>query len=170
MVDLTDENWPSFAMVQIHGSSAGDPDWNGPDLALEVPTEMVGATYRAESALTRVASLEHGRFVKFGSTGLFGSILLDTATGAVVKRERDASHVSLVSTSLPNFVAAVRAVIDRFPFYNSDSDDSKWMAAARDVEGIVRAIDPEAFIQDGFWETLVSDIEIGDFSTEDTIG
>ncbi|MFD4907605.1 SUKH-4 family immunity protein [Kitasatospora purpeofusca] len=170
MVDLTDENRPSFAMVQIHGSSAGDPDWDGPDLTLEVPTAMVGATYRAASTLTRITSLEHGNFVRFGSTGLFGSILLDAASGAVVRLERNANHVSLVSTSIPNFVAAVKAVIERFPFYDSDSDDGEWVAAARDVEGIVRAVDPEAFIQDGFWETLVSDIEIGDFSTEDVLG
>jgi hypothetical protein len=170
MVDLTDENWPSFAMVQIHGSSAGDPDWEGPDLTLEVPAAMVGATYRAASALTRITSLEHGTLVRFGSTGLFGSVLLDTVTGAVVQRERDANHVSLMNSSLAEFVAVVRAVIERFPFYDSDSEDSEWVAAARDVEGIIRAVDPGAFIQDGFWETLVSDIEIGDFSTEDVLG
>ncbi|MFD3682483.1 SUKH-4 family immunity protein [Streptomyces sp. NPDC058613] len=171
MVDLTDENWPSFTVVQIHGSSVGDPDWEGPDLALEVPTAMVGATYRAASALTRSAPpLEHRTLVRFGSTGLFGSILLDTVTGAVVKCERDANHVSLVNSSLAEFVAVVKAVIERFPFYDSDSDDSEWASAARDVEGIVRAVDPGAFIQDGFWETLVNDIEIGDFSTEDVLG
>lgn len=88
MVDLTDENWPSFAMVQIHGSSVGNPDWEGPDLTLEVPVSMIGAEYRAASALTRVTSPEHGGLVKFGSAGLFGSILLDTVTGAVVDCER----------------------------------------------------------------------------------
>ncbi|WP_074989915.1 SUKH-4 family immunity protein [Streptomyces misionensis] len=166
MVDLTDENWPSFAMVQIHGSSAGNPDWDGPDLTLEVPRAMVGATYRAADALTR----GHGSLVRFGSTGLFGSILLDTVTGAVVKLERDAHHVSIVNSSLPNFVVVVRAVIERFPFYDSGSDDSEWMAAARAVEEIVRGVDPGAFIRDGFWETLVNDIEMGDFSTEDVLG
>lgn len=170
MVDLTDENWPSFDMVRIHGSSASDPDWEGPDLTLEVPAAMVGATYRAASTLTRITSLGHGNFVRFGSTGLFGSILLDTVAGAVVKRERDANDVSRVSSSLPDFVAIVRAVIERFSFYDSDSDHGEWMAAARDIEGIVRAIDSGSFNQDGFWETLVNDIEIGDFSTGDVVG
>ncbi len=124
-------------MVQIHGSSAGNPDWDGPDLTLEVPRAMVGATYRAADALTR----GHGSLVRFGSTGLFGSILLDTVTGAVVKLERDAHHVSIVNSSLPNFVVVVRAVIERFPFYDSGSDDSEWMAAARAVEEIVRGVD-----------------------------
>lgn len=165
-MDLTEDNWPSFAMVQIHGSSTRNPDWNGPDLTLEVPKAMVGATYRAAGTLTR----DRGSLVRFGSTGLFGSILLDTVTGAVFKREREVNHVSLVNSSLPDFIATVRAVIGRFPFYGSDSDDSEWAAVARDVEGIVRAVDPGAFIQDGFWETLVNDIEIGDFPTEEILG
>ncbi|MGW7667503.1 SUKH-4 family immunity protein [Streptomyces sp. NPDC054775] len=169
MADLTDENWPSFAMMQIHGSSVEDPDWEGPELTLEVPAAMVGATYRASSALTSVMSPGNGRYVRFGSTGLFGSILLDTETGAVVKLEGGANRVSLVNSSLPDFVAAVKAVIERFPFYDSDSDDDDWASAARAVEEIIRSVDPDSFIEDGFWDTLVNDIEIGDFSTEDVL-
>lgn len=170
MVDPAGENWPSFVMVQIHGSRVGNLDWEGPDLTLEVPVSMIGAEYRAVSALTRVASRGHGNLVKFGSTGLFGSVLLDTATGAVVECGRDANHVSLVSSSLPDFIAVVRAVIGLFPFCGSDGDDGDWVAAARSVEGIVRTLDQGSFIRDGFWDTLVNDIEIGDYSTGDVLG
>ncbi|MFE7114850.1 SUKH-4 family immunity protein [Streptomyces sp. NPDC057654] len=169
MVDITHKNWPTFSMVQIHGSGAEDPDWEGPDLMIEAPAEMVGYRYEAADALTKVSGTGHGGFVRFGSNGVFGSTLLNTVTGEVVQHVPGADQLRLMNSSLPAFTEIVRAFFERFPFYGSDSDESEFKTAAADVERIVREIDPSAFIQDGFWATLVDDINMGDFSTEEII-
>ncbi|MEV0282147.1 SUKH-4 family immunity protein [Streptomyces sp. NPDC050610] len=166
MVDTTDERWPIFSMVQIHGSSTEDPNWVGPGLTIDVPAEMVGYRYEADEALTIVSDMESGRFVKFGSNGVLGSTLLDTATGEVVQYVPGAGRVHLMNSSLPAFTETVKKFSERFPFYSSDSDASEIAAAAADVDQLIRHIDPPALVQDGFWATLIDDMEIGDFSTE----
>ncbi|MFD9565399.1 SUKH-4 family immunity protein [Streptomyces sp. NPDC059994] len=170
MPEASSENWPTFEMVQLHGPHAEDPNWDGPDLMLEVPRGMLGAAYQAASSLTQITQAGNRRLVKFGSTGLFGSILLDAESGIVVKLEKDAGDVGFVNSSLSAFAEAVEMVIEKFPFYGSDCNDDDWATAARGMENSLRSIDPISVSQDSFWGTFISDVEIGDYSTEDVLG
>ncbi|MFD4976988.1 SUKH-4 family immunity protein [Streptomyces sp. NPDC058424] len=133
------------------------------DAHLEIPAESVGYSYWAAESLDAL-EINDVSFLRFGYTGMSGSILLNPATGEVVESGEDLNKVSLVNTSLERFAECIRAVIDRCPFYSNDASDEEWESAANDVERIVCAIDSNAYIEDGYWSEMVSDITMGDYA------
>ncbi|MFF3343278.1 SUKH-4 family immunity protein [Streptomyces flavidovirens] len=137
-------------------------------VSLEVPTDLIGYSYRAADSLEAFV-ISGVLFARFGHTEMFGSVLLNIATGEVVESGRDLREVSLVSTSMEHFSRCVQAVIGRFPFYSSDASDDEWELAAADVAQIVRSIDPKAYIEGGYWHEMASDIGMGDYATEDVV-
>ncbi|MGW5449269.1 SUKH-4 family immunity protein [Streptomyces asiaticus] len=135
--------------------------------SLEVPVGSVGEVYRASERLECVAIEDHGEFLKFGSAGMFGSILLDPRSGQVMESGRDLTSVSLVNTSLQCFISCVRGFIGCFPFYSRDSDSDEWESVAQKIEELVCRLDPEAYHEDSFWFEVRWSVATGDFATED---
>jgi hypothetical protein len=158
-------DFPTYSTVVLH--AAGDS--LGPDVVnLEVPTASVGYSYQVAESLEAFI-ISDVRFLRFGYTGMFGSILLNAATGEVVQSGRDLDEVSLVNTSVEKFSKCVKAVISRFPFYFGDASDDEWESAAADVAQIVRDIDSRAYFEGGYWHEMTSDIGMGDYATEDAV-
>ncbi|MFH8627424.1 SUKH-4 family immunity protein [Streptomyces vietnamensis] len=166
MSDIAGDGWPKFNIARL--SSGGD--WEGVPVDLQVPESLIAFSYRVAESLTSMEEPEPGRFLRFGSTGLFGSLLFDSATGSVVEYQEGADDVSLVNTSIAAFVEIVKKVIEAFPFYSTDGDSGDMELAAEKVKGIVCSEDPEAYFSGGFWETFVSDVEMGDYPTEEVVG
>ncbi|MER6601576.1 SUKH-4 family immunity protein [Streptomyces parvus] len=153
---------PHFSMVQLHFrepvKGAHVPK------SLSVPDEAIGAVYQSLDFLEIVTVGTHGEFVRFGTTGLFGSVLWDPRTGHVVQSGKSLDHVALVNTNLERFSLCVRGLIERYPFDADESGDS-WDVAAQDVEDFLRHADPEAYETEGnLWYEIKWDIMNGDFS------
>lgn len=74
-----------------------------------------------------------------------------------------------INTSIEKFVLTVKAVIDRFPYYEEDAADEEVEAAAADVRAIIERIDPAAVVPDRYWSTFVDDMEMRDLSTEEVL-
>lgn len=74
--------------------------------------------------------------------------------------------VRFVNSSLERFIETAMAVTARFPFYGEDDSEETVEQAASDVATAIRAVEERALERDGFWATLVDDINMGDFVTE----
>lgn len=163
------EGWPSYSTVrmQVHVSAMEDPVLE--DIEIEIPVDFIGYAYRATPSLEPLNVEGQGRLLRFGKSGLDGSIVFNVETGEVVYIDA-MKNASFVNSSIAQFSLCTERVLDRFPFYSRDSDDvDEWESAAQDVEDIIRGIDPGAYFDDGYWYDLRWDIAIGDFATEDVL-
>ena len=185
--DMTDR-WPRFEL-EIFQEPTGIPnEWDAELLAKGAPKGLVGGRYKALSGLTLLEVPNYGPLVRFGSHMLCGAVCLDPRSGAIVDIgyvETETAYLprgfigspSLVNSSLDQFITSVRAVIARFPYdsgeYNSDDVpdeviDRFWDECDRavgEMREALRRIDPVAIYVDGFWETFLDDVQMGDFST-----
>jgi hypothetical protein len=135
-----------------------------------VPRSLIGGSYTVGSEVQAVTV--GGRMLLcFGSTGLAGSICLDTLDGTVVQHSRlGHSRPRLVNSTLGAFSDCVRQVIGCFPFYHRGSDLESRRVANERVATAIRLVDPPALAeQDTFWSTFIADVEIGDYATEDVL-
>jgi hypothetical protein len=147
-----------------------------------IPRALLGRPLARESLSTIVNNAAARPLVWFGTFGLASHLCLEPETGqvvCVVGFEPALPHVNgpawmdtrpaFVNSTLASFVASVRAVTDRFPFYSRSGSDADFDAAARDVARIVASVDPAAIDPDTFWATFVDDVAIGDWATEDVV-
>jgi len=132
-----------------------------------VPKGFIGRRYVADSSITLLERAGHEQILRFGSSGLADAIGINLATGHVIEII-NAPHSKLlfVNTSIEQFAQTVRAVINRFPYYDSDADEEEIQAVANELRDTIRNIDPAAAVPDRYWSTFVDDVEIGDLSTE----
>lgn len=164
---------PTFELVAM----SSEPDLPGPIAERlrtpGVPNGLIGHEYRALEAATllRVASADGGVLVAFGSSGFDQLICLDISSGAVVQvpRTRPESR-NAVNASLDLFSACVHAVIGRFPFYGVEAESDDRERIGEELGQVLAAIDRSALEHNGFWETFVDDVVIGDYSTEEVAG
>jgi hypothetical protein len=133
-----------------------------------VPEELLGGRYCADEAIT-VMLCGSEPLVRFG-TGLGAGVCVDPATGFVVTASPGSARSRFANSSLKRFVETARAITERFPFYSTEDVLERADAAASDVAAIVRSIEVEAIERDGFWDTMVEDIRMGDFLTETICG
>jgi hypothetical protein len=130
-----------------------------------VPKEIFEA-YRAAEAITHIV-VNRKNLLRFGRDGLYSSMCMDVATGSIVTLAPD-STTRFVNSSLEKFIETAKAVTARFPFYGENDADVKEVVdrAVKDVTDAIRSVEESAFERDGFWGTLVADIQMGDFATE----
>jgi len=135
-----------------------------------VPKNFIGPRYKADSTVTVLERPGGDAILRFGSSGLSDAIGVHLATGNVVEviSVRDLPLL-FVNTSIEKFTLTVKAVIDRFPYYEEDATDEEVEAAAADVGDIIERIDPAAMIPDRYWSTFVDDMEMRDLSTEEVL-
>lgn len=132
--------------------------------SLRIPGETVYEVYRPAKSLEETI-VDGRRLIRFGFTGAFGSLLLDTSSGHVVEQLQDEPNVSFVNTSLEAFNRCLGAFAGKFPFGDSDDEDEEVDAeVAREIEADVIAIDPDAYVEGSFWYELRWSVAIGDFS------
>ncbi|MEE1767970.1 SUKH-4 family immunity protein [Streptomyces sp. JV185] len=156
----TREFKPEFTMVTLN--FRGPVGNSSLPASLKVPEGSIGDLYHSLDHL-EVESIDPlGEFVRFGTTGLFGFILLDPRTGHVVESGRGMGGVRVVNTTLERFSLCVRGLIERYPF-TMDEFGEGWEVAANELEGMVRRIDPEAYeVQDNYWYELKWSVASGE--------
>jgi hypothetical protein len=165
------DEWPTFEMVTFDPSrgTQGLPA----DSALfteGVPKELFAPLYSAAGSLSAVDVAGRGRLACFGVNGSSHLMCLDPSSGEVVEVPRTSgAGPAPVNSSLGQFTESVRAVLARFPFYVADSELEEREAVAEELTATLTSIDSRAFSPDGFWETFIDDLTIGDYSTEDVL-
>ncbi|MDX6683758.1 MAG: hypothetical protein QOG94_3797 [Solirubrobacteraceae bacterium] len=132
-----------------------------------VPKAWFYAGYAASRELRVVDVPPLGRLLRFASSGLGASLLVEPALGEVLFMVNVRGAVpSFVNSSLAQFTAVARAVVDRYPYYTLSSGVDEVVAAADDVAAIVEAIDAPALRPDLYWSTFVDDMRAGAFASE----
>jgi hypothetical protein len=132
-----------------------------------VPKSWFYAGYHAARELRAVDVPPLGRLIRFATSGLGASLLVEPALGEVVFLVSVRGAVpSFVSSSLARFTATARAVVARYPYYSLTSSAEEVIEAADDVARIVEAIDPPAMRPDLYWATFVDDMRAGAFASE----
>ncbi len=132
-----------------------------------VPKAWFYAGYAASRELRAVDVPPLGRLIRFASSGLGASILVEPALGEVLFLVTVRGAVpAFVNSSLAQFTETVRTVVDRYPYYSMASSPHEVGAAATEVAAIVEAIDPPALAPQLYWTTFVEDMRAGAFPSE----
>jgi hypothetical protein len=132
-----------------------------------VPKAWFYAGYAASRELRAVDVPPLGRLIRFASSGLGASMLVEPALGEVLFIVNVRGAVpSFVNSSLAHFTATARAVVDRYPYYSLTSSAQEVIATAAEVAAIMEAIDPPALAPDLYWSTFVDDMRAGAFASE----
>ncbi|WP_329430528.1 SUKH-4 family immunity protein [Streptosporangium sp. NBC_01495] len=166
-----ESEWPTFELVEF------DPSHAPMGLLREsrlfkggVPRDLFDTVYRAADSLTLIETMDQRELTCFGDLGSWQLICLDPASGEVVEVSKLPDiQPRLLNSSLDQFSETVRLVIERFPFYGSDSELEERESVAGELLEEIRNIDERALVQDGFWATFIDDLKIGDYSTEDVL-
>ena len=136
-----------------------------------VPKAWFYAGYAASRELRAVDVPPLGRLIRFASSGLGASLLVEPVLGEVLFMVAVRGAVpSFVSSSLAQFTATARAVVDRYPYYSLSSSAEEIAEAAAQVARIIEAIDPPAMRPDLYWATFVDDMRAGAFASEILVG
>jgi hypothetical protein len=102
----------------------------------------------------------------FGSSSLEGFICLDTNESKVVSvPSRTQPDVNPVNADLGLFWNSVAAVLGQFPFHAIDDEDEREAVTAR-IGAMLLNIDPTGQELNGFWETFLDDLGMGNHATE----
>ena len=162
-------NWPRFELVKLDVVSAVPPSVAKRLADPGVPRGAFG--YQPMNPAHPLSGDETGELICFGSDGLFGRICVRASSGEVVtvpNPERISTY--LANSDLDRFAECMRAAIDRLPYYDGDSELDDWEWAAKDLEGMLFAIDPATQSYPGFWENFVADVTTGIYNTEEILG
>jgi hypothetical protein len=126
--------------------------------------------YRASEEPVSVQVPGYGELIRFGNAGLSGGVYMDPSSGHIVELiDHPGAVPQLVNTTLEQFVATVKTVIDLFPFYHRNSGLEDRIKAGARISAAIGALDSAALASDSFWGTFVDDVVTGDFATEDVV-
>ncbi|MFE5589589.1 SUKH-4 family immunity protein [Streptomyces sp. NPDC056549] len=128
-----------------------------------IPGGLIGYEYRPLSEPAYSGGIGERGLVTIATSGLFGRIAIDLASGHVVQTPSvESSTTHHVNNDLDSFSRCVAAVIARFPFYAED-DEERCEEVAEELRELVIGIDETALADDGFWETFCDDVAMGDY-------
>ncbi|MEU1410140.1 SUKH-4 family immunity protein [Streptomyces sp. NPDC005731] len=131
-----------------------------------IPAGLIGYEYRPLSKPVFLTEIGERGLIAFATSGLFGRIAVDVATGHVVQIPTiDSAKARHVNSDLGSFSQCVAAVIARFPFYADDED--RYEEVAEELRDLISDIDKTALADNGFWETFCDDVAIGDYADWD---
>lgn len=132
-----------------------------------VPKSWFYAGYAAARELRAVDVPPLGRLIRFASSGLGASLLVEPVLGEVLFLVTVRGAVpAFVNSSLTQFTATARAVVDCYPYYSLTSGVEEVDGAAAQVATIIEAIDPPALGAELYWSTFVEDMRAGAFASE----
>ncbi|WP_369036626.1 SUKH-4 family immunity protein [Streptomyces adonidis] len=158
---------PEFVLIPIE-APPGVPTQLAVDLEeTGVPAGLIGYEYRPLSESVYFEGIGERGLVAIATSGLFGRLAVDVATGHVVQIPRiESTTASHVNQDLGSFNRCVAAVIARFPFYAED-DEERYEEVAEELRDLLSGIDGTALVHNGFWETFCDDVAIGDYADWD---
>ncbi|MFE9628779.1 SUKH-4 family immunity protein [Streptomyces sp. NPDC006527] len=132
-----------------------------------IPGGLIGYEYRPLSEPTYFGGVGERGLVAIATSGLFGRIAVDVASGRVVQiPDIESATTHHVNRDLDSFNRCIAAVIARFPFY-AEGDEEMCEEVAEELRELISGIDEAAFAADGFWETFCDDVAIGDYADWD---
>jgi hypothetical protein len=159
---------PEFTVIPL-GSSPEVPAAIAAELlGTGIPGGLIGYEYRPLPEAEFLAGIRQSGVVAVATSGLFGRICVDAATGEIVQIPKvDYPTATHVNRDLHAFTRCVEAVIAHFPFYEEEDSEERFEEAADEVRALVAGIDDSALVHNGFWETLCEDVAMGDYSDWD---
>lgn len=98
-------------------------------------------------------------YVHFGSTGAFGSILLDLESGNVMEMQKGGALIKFVNESVDKFIECLQVFLSLLS--SSEEDDE---GVADELEVAVKEIDAQAYRENSFWYEIRWSVALGDFS------
>jgi hypothetical protein len=125
-----------------------------------VPDEFFA--YRSLDSIVRSQTETGIPLIQFGVIGLDVPVYLDGNSQKVLYG-LEAAELKIVNTSISRFTQCVVRMSEMFPFYSEDSDVDDWEAGARNVENVIREIDPDAYCEGSYWYEFRWDVSMGDF-------
>lgn len=132
-----------------------------------IPGGLIGYEYRPLSQPVYIGGAGERGLIAIATSGLFGRIAVDVATGHVVHIPKLGSvTANHVNSDVDSFNRCVAAVIARFPFYAED-DEERYEKVAEELRELVSGIDETALAHNGFWETFCDDVAMGDYADWD---
>jgi hypothetical protein len=126
--------------------------------ALRLPGEEVYEVYKPVRPL-RIQRFGDRSYVHFGSTGAFGSILLDVESGNVMEMQTGGVLVKFVNESVDKFIECLQVFLSLLS--SSEGDDEE---VADELEVAVKEIDAQAYKENSFWYEVRWSVALGDFS------
>jgi hypothetical protein len=159
---------PVFAVVHLTSSSDVPAAIARELLETGIPHGMIGYEYRSLVEAEFHEGVPPNGLVAFGRSGLLGRIGVDVATGEVVHIPKvESTKVTHVNKDIHAFTRCVWAVIDRFPFYQEDSDEEEFERVADELRDIIMRIDETAIVHNGFWDGVCEDVAMGEYADWD---
>lgn len=135
-----------------------------------IPVALVGGRYRADPTLTVLRREGDASVVRFGTSGLAQAIGVDLGSANVLGiLDVPQQPTILVNTTIDMFTRTVRALFQRFPYYEKGAEWAEIDSVCAELREIVRSIDPEAAAPGCYWPGFVDDVRMGDFNTEDIL-
>ncbi|MES9524144.1 SUKH-4 family immunity protein [Streptomyces capoamus] len=132
-----------------------------------IPGGLIGYEYRPLSEPVYFRGIGERGLVAIATSGLFGRIAVDAASGHVVQiLHVESSTTHHVNRDLDSFNRCIAAVIAHFPFY-TEGDQKRFEEVAEELRELVSGIDETALAGSGFWETFCDDVAIGDYADWD---
>lgn len=132
-----------------------------------IPGGLIGYEYRPLSEPVYFGGIGERGLVAIATSGLFGRVGVDVASGHVVQVPTiESATASHVNKDIDSFNRCVETVIARFPFY-AEGDDERFDKVAEELRDLVSGIDETALVRDGFWETFCDDVAIGNYADWD---
>jgi hypothetical protein len=196
MADEPTIHWPRFELVTYAEPTGIPHGWDRDLITLGVPKRTLGSGYTALSHLDLIEHPTLGPVVRFATVGRRGAMCLHPATGSIrwLTGARSGREW-FVNTTLAQFDESVRALIERFPFdrgvpadtpvhdesaqshaSSTDQGDDvqwglvQWSLVGEELGELLRRIDPESVAgPHGFWNMFVSDVQMGNYSSEDVL-
>jgi hypothetical protein len=185
-----EQNWPRFELVTYLEPTGIPHGWDRGLVTLGVPKRIFGS-YKALSHLELIDHPTLGPMVRFATVGRRGAMCLHPATRSIhwLTGSRSGQE-HFVNTTLAHFNDSVRAVINMFPFDRSvpsqppqedasairqssktdHAEDMQWVIVGEELRELLRRIDPESVAHsNGFWNTFVTDVQMGNYSTDDVL-
>lgn len=164
-----DGRWPEFELVVYP-----DPGWIAGTRAARlvdqgIPRSLMGVSYVSRDSLDFLEIPHKKNLICFGISGLSEKICVDPDSGEVLQIDASNEGAQFVNSNLEKFTQSVDSVIHRFPFYNLDDDLDDYERVSFELSAIINRIDDRGLTRNGFWETFVSDVSIGDYATEQII-
>jgi hypothetical protein len=125
--------------------------------------------FRARSASGEdwVQSAGGRTWLRLGDIGSMRGLFVCQTGGEIADVLSSDGDVWHINQTLHHFLASVAAFDAAYPFCETSSDLDEASNAAREFEQELLGIDRTAYDEkDGFWQSVVFDIESGDFSAE----
>ncbi|MFF8401755.1 SUKH-4 family immunity protein [Streptomyces sp. NPDC015684] len=125
---------------------------------LRFPVESVYEVCKPEESF-RVEQIDGRTYIRFATTGAFGSLLLDADSGMVFEIHDEDSGVNFVNETMGKFTRCLEFFSSLLVGQAEDDDE-----LADELEAGIREIDPRAYEENSFWYEVRWGVALGDFS------